>query len=62
MEWMRSMGLSERCGMLLEHTPHGVSATEAEETYWDAGVQLDRECRADSATGDLARIKHGRGR
>ncbi len=28
---MRSMGLSERCGMLLEHTPHGVSASEAED-------------------------------
>jgi hypothetical protein len=31
MEWMRSLGLSERCGMLLEHTPHGVSAAEAED-------------------------------
>jgi hypothetical protein len=31
MDWLRSMGLSERCGMLLEHTPHGVSAAEAED-------------------------------
>jgi hypothetical protein len=31
MDWMRSMDLSERCGMLLEHTPHGVSAREAED-------------------------------
>ena len=30
MEWMRSMGLSERCGMLW-NTPHGVSASEAED-------------------------------
>lgn len=31
MEFMRSVDLSERCGILLEHTPHGVSASEAEE-------------------------------
>ena len=31
MEWLRSIGLGERCGILLEHTPHGVSAVEVEE-------------------------------
>jgi hypothetical protein len=31
MEWLRSIDLGERCGILLEHTPHGVSAVEAEE-------------------------------
>lgn len=31
MEGMRSIGLGERCGMLLEHTPHGVTASEAED-------------------------------
>jgi hypothetical protein len=31
MEWLRSIDLAERCGILLEHTPHGVSAVEAEE-------------------------------
>ena len=31
MEWLRSIDLGERCGLLMEHTPHGVSASEAED-------------------------------
>ena len=31
MEWLRSIDLAERCGMLLEHTRHGVTAAEVED-------------------------------
>lgn len=31
MEFLRSVDLAERCGILLEHTPHGISAEEAED-------------------------------
>lgn len=31
-EWLRSIDLDDRCGMLLEHTPHGVTAAEVEDS------------------------------
>lgn len=30
-EWLRSSGLDDRCGLLLEHTPHGANAAAVEE-------------------------------
>ncbi len=32
LEWFASIDLADRCGMLLEHTPHGASAVEMEES------------------------------
>jgi Flp pilus assembly CpaE family ATPase len=31
MEWLQSIDLADRCGILLEHTPHGTSAAEVED-------------------------------
>ena len=31
MDWLRSADLAERCGILLEHTPHGANAGHVEE-------------------------------
>jgi Flp pilus assembly CpaE family ATPase len=31
LEWLRSLNLADECGLLLEHTPHGVTAADAEE-------------------------------
>jgi len=30
--WLHSIDLDDRCGMLLEHTPHGVTAAQMEES------------------------------
>ena len=31
LEWLRSLGRAEECGLLLEHTPHGKTVAEAEQ-------------------------------